>query len=60
MNHLDKHKCLWDKDKGEKTQSRPWAGIKSEWIRTCIICGQQEKFENGKYGVFGWYRKGEL
>lgn len=45
---------VWDNDTGIRTEARPWAGIKSRWVRTCVKCGHKEYHSND--GIFfGWY-----
>lgn len=47
-------KHIWDNDTGIKTESRPWAGIKSRWVRTCTKCDKKEYYTND--GMFcGWF-----
>jgi hypothetical protein len=54
LTKVKKCKHKWDREKGKRTKSRPWVGIKSRIIRTCIICGYREEFNKGPI-FFGWY-----
>jgi len=44
----------WDKEKGITVAGKPWVGIKSKIVRTCINCGKKEYWTND--GMFcGWF-----
>lgn len=46
---------VWDKEKGTRIKSKPWAGLHSVIVRRCIKCNLIQEFDNGKSGWFGWY-----
>lgn len=56
---MEKVECKnhkWDKETGEKTKSKPWAGLRSRCERTCIECGKVEEWNTGPV-FFGWYSR---
>jgi len=54
MNNECKHK--WDKATGIKKEGKPWIGLKSRWIRTCLLCGAKQLYTNdGMY--HGWFNE---
>jgi predicted nucleic-acid-binding Zn-ribbon protein len=47
------HVHVWDKTTGIKKVGKPWIGLKSKWIRTCIHCGYKEEYNRGIFT--GWF-----